>query len=65
MMDIQTQKTEWVPGPTMSVMEMKFMGTEENIVWSQDPTSSRRKDPFNVKITLQMLSLLNKFLLRV
>lgn len=37
----------------MSVMEMKFMGTEGNIVRSQDPATSRRKDPFNVNITLQ------------
>lgn len=37
----------------MSVIEMKFMGTEGNIVRSQDPTTSRRKDPFNVNIILQ------------
>lgn len=53
MIDTQTHRTEWVPGPTMSVMEMKFMGTEGNIVRSQDPTTSRRKDPFNVNIILQ------------
>lgn len=53
MIDTQTHRTEWVPGPTMSVMEMKFMGTEGNIIWSQDPTTSRKKDPFNVNIILQ------------
>lgn len=30
-------------------MEMKFMGTNENIIWSQAPTSLRRKVPLNVK----------------
>ena len=64
-MGTHTQRTEWAPGPAMSVMEMKLVGTEENVVQSQDPTSSRRKDPFNGKIILQMLSLLNRFLLRV
>lgn len=50
----------------MSVMEMKFMGTDDNITWSQDPTSLRRKVPLNVKkIFLQILSLLNKYLLKV
>lgn len=37
-------------------------GWSPGIIWSQDPTSSRRKESFNVKIILQTLYLLNRFL---